>query len=157
MCINGSQEAATLGHSVFSGCEKLITLNLPKATNIDHSAFQNCGALTTVNLPAATSFGSQAFRNTGTGNLTVTLGKTPPTLGSELFYDVSDSKSVTVEVPSDAETGYGTVPHEYSGDNTDANWGNAFRGKGWTGTAYGDGSVNSNITLTIQSFEAPAE
>jgi hypothetical protein len=53
-----------------------------------------------------------------------------------------------VKVPPLA-TGYGTVPATYSGSNT-ANWGNGFRGGGWTGSAFSSyGAVNTNITLNI--------
>jgi hypothetical protein len=65
-----------------------------------------------------------------------------------MFSD-SPGKSVTVKVPSGA-TGYGTVPFD-NGDTSADNWGNAFRGKGWDGTSYLTGTVNGNITLTIEA------
>jgi hypothetical protein len=49
-----------------------------------------------------------------------------------------------VIVPSGA-TGYGASPVNTTADN----WGNAFRGKGWDGTDYLTGTVNSDINLTI--------
>jgi hypothetical protein len=147
--------ATSIGHSAFVGCGKLTTVSFPAAITIGGSAFQNCVKLTTVNLPAATSFGSQVFRSTGTESLTVTLGKTPPSLGAGLFHNVGASKTVTVEVPSDADTGYGTVPYEYSTNTTDVKWGNAFRGGGWANSAFVDGSaVNSNITLRVKHIGA---
>jgi hypothetical protein len=64
---------------------------------------------------------------------------------------VTVAKSVTVRVPSGA-TGYGMIPGSYTTDTISDNWGNAFRGKGWNRTtnAYGTGTVNGNITLTVE-------
>jgi hypothetical protein len=78
--------------------------------------------------------------------LAVTLGATVPTLGTYMFSSVSATKTVTVKVPSGA-TGYGSSPT----DTTTDNWGNGFRGKGWDGSNYGSGTVNSNISLTIKT------
>jgi hypothetical protein len=110
-----------------------------------------------VNLPAAKSIGNTAFGQTGNTSLTVTLGKTPPTLGQQMFYSVSSAKTVTVLVPSDA-TGYGEVPHEYrhSYKDSENNWGNGFGGKGWDGTTYVYSSyVNGNITVNIEYRDDP--
>jgi hypothetical protein len=69
-----------------------------------------------------------------------------------MFGQVDSAKTVTVKVPSGA-TGYGTVPGTYTGSDTTDNWGNAFRGKGWSSTnGYGIGTVNTNITLTIEAI-----
>jgi hypothetical protein len=71
-----------------------VGVSLLNATTIDREAFQNCTALTTVNLPKATSIGEYAFDYQNTGTLTVTLGSTVPTLGANMFYNVS-AKDVT--------------------------------------------------------------
>jgi hypothetical protein len=141
-------KAQTIGQGAFTACLNMAEASFPAAETIGGYAFQSCTGLTEVNLPAAKSIGDCAFGQTGTEKaLAVTLGKTPPTLGDQMFYNVS-SKTVAVKVPSDAEE-YGDSPM----DTTTENWGNAFRGKGWTGTNYGYDSVNSNINLTIESLE----
>jgi hypothetical protein len=143
-----SLTSTSIGNYAFRYCSALTTVSLPSATSIGADAFSNCAALTTVSLPAATSIGADAFYETGTNTLTLTLGGVAPTLGYGMFSWVG-AKTVTVKVPSGA-TGYGTVPATYSGTDSAVNWGNGFRGGGWDGSAFTGGSVNSNITLTIQ-------
>ena len=48
---------------IFSDCESLISLNLPKSvTSIESSVFYDCSSLTSVDLPeGVTSIGSDAF------------------------------------------------------------------------------------------------
>jgi hypothetical protein len=134
----------TIANGAFNGCTGLTEVSLPEAVSIGNNAFYNCKeALTTVNLPVATSIGSQAFRSTGPQ--AITLGATAPTVGTNTFNSVNAAKTVTVKVPSGA-AGYGSSPT----DTTTNNWGNAFRGMGWDGASYGSGTVNSNISLTIE-------
>ena len=97
-----------------------------------------------MSLPSVTSIESQAFRSTGDTALTITLGATPPTLGQDIFGEVYSGKNVTVWFPIDSAAVYGNVPT----DTVSQNWGNAFRGMGWDGTAYLDGAVNGNIYLS---------
>jgi hypothetical protein len=79
----------------------------------------------------------------------VTLGSsTAPSLGTEMFIGISSSQSVTVWVPSGA-TGYGSSPTNTTGNN----WGNGFRGGGWSGSSIVDVTmVESNIDLTITPY-----
>ena len=91
-----------------------------------------------------TSIGNYVFNVAGTTQLTITLGNVTPTVGIEPFLYVTSPKPVTVIVPADA-TGYGNSPT----NPTENNWGNAFRGRGWDGTNYLSGTVNSNINLSI--------
>ena len=142
--------ATDIGDYAFYDCDALTTVNIPAATSIGQKAFASCAALTEVSLPAATSIGFSAFSDTGTSDLIVTLGSTAPTLGASMFSSINDAKTVTVKVPSNA-TEYGTLPSTYSGEDETVNWGNGFRGKGWNGSAFTSGSINSNITLTIQA------
>jgi hypothetical protein len=135
-----------VGEAAFFGCNALEEVSLPAAHTIGETAFGGCEALEEVNLPAAQTIDSYAFAFTGSASLTVTLGTTVPTLGTAIFHSVTPSKTVTVKVPSGV-SGYGSSP----ADTTDDNWGNAFRGKGWDGTTYLDGTVNGNITLMIQT------
>jgi hypothetical protein len=120
-------------------------------TSIGEFAFWGCTGLTTVDLSAATFIEEFAFFATGTKTLTVTLGAAVPTLGTRMF-GVSLTKNVTVKVPSGAAAWNGlTGSYNETSSYTD-NWGNGFRGGGWTGSAFQSGgasNVNSNINLTI--------
>jgi hypothetical protein len=79
----------------------------------------------------------------------VTLGAVPPKLEISMFDDITESKTVTVKVPAAALSAYGS---SISGaDTTTQSWANAFRGMGWDGTSYLTGTVNTNITVTIQA------
>ena len=70
------------------------------------------------------------------------------------MFSFTSAKTVTVRVPAGAEDWDGIVSGSpYSGSNTTVNWGNGFRGGGWRkpeNAFQSGGSVNSNITLTIQ-------
>ena len=146
-------EATSISNS-FKDCTSLATVNLPKAADIGQSAFIGCTSLTTVNLPEATSIGGDAFTtqpgSTGSTALTVTFGAQQPTLGTNTFRYTS-SKNVTIKVPS---ASLDTYSNGYNNSNTsDNNWGNAFRGKGWSGgTTYLTGTVNTNISLTFVGY-----
>jgi hypothetical protein len=169
-------EATDIGNSVFSGCTSLESVNLPEATYIGNSVFSECTSLESADLPEATYIGYSVFSgctslssvflpaltvlttsldlfssrsSSGGTAFVITLGASAPHVEHRLFNAVSVPKTVTVKVPYGA-TGYGSVPATYSGTNTASNWGNAFRGKGWDGTSYGTGTVNSNITLYIE-------
>jgi uncharacterized repeat protein (TIGR02543 family) len=147
--------ATSIGQYVFSNCKALKTVDLPNAISIDARAFQGCEALTEISLPSATHIENRAFYGTKTTALTVTLGKAAPTLGNNIFEGVSSNKIVTVIVPKGTE-GYGTLPVTFSGDENKTggpHWGEGFRGKGWIGSGYRAGSVNTNITLTIKEVE----
>jgi hypothetical protein len=143
-------EATSIGESAFRWCGTLATVSLPKATSIGNYAFSDCGALTTVILPAATSIGAYAFSDCD-ALTTVTLGSTAPTLGYSMLYGIT-ARTVTVKVPSGA-AGYGT-PATYSGTDTTTNWGNGFRGGGWTGSVFdpygGVSYINTDITVVVQ-------
>jgi hypothetical protein len=145
-------KATSIGQSAFAGCTILTAVSFPEAFGIGTQAFVDCTALTTVSLPKVTNIGTQAFMRTGTARaLTVTLGTTPPTLGMNMFNNVTGgTKVVTVKVPSGA-TDYGTLSATYTGSDTTDNWGNGFRGGGWTSGSMGAGTVNENISLTIQT------
>jgi hypothetical protein len=142
-------KVTSIGESAFYACHKLAEASFPEATDIGTYAFAGCSELVSVSIPKATSIG--AFSYTGTTGLTVTLGSTAPTLGRTMFEDVTNAKTVTVKVPS-SETVWTGKTGTYSGADNTANWGNGFRGGSWTGSAFqSDGSVNSNITLTIKT------
>jgi hypothetical protein len=146
-------KATSIGQYAFAGCTVLTAVSFPEAFGIGTQAFVDCTALTTVSLPKVTSIGTQAFMRTGTAKaLTVTLGNTPPTLGMNMFNNVTGgTKTVTVKVPDNPA--WNNIISAYNGANTtDNNWGNAFRGGGWNGGSMGTGTVNSNINLTIETL-----
>jgi hypothetical protein len=127
--------ATTIGSQAFYGCSALTSVSLPEATTIGIYAFSGC-ALTSVSLPLATTIGEQAFSRSDSISLTIILGATAPTVGQNMFNNVSVAKTVTIRVPSGA-SGY------------DATWEAAFRGVGNTGTV---GTENTNITLVIETI-----
>ena len=95
-----------------------------------------------------------AFPSKGNTYLAITMGLTAPVVSMQIFWDDSlyplppiTSKTVTVRIPAGA-TGYGASPT----DTTTNNWGNAFRGKGWNGSDYQWGTVDSTINLIIQNY-----
>jgi hypothetical protein len=140
--------AVTIDVNAFYGCGSLISVSLPFVTTIGNYAFEACTGLSSVNLPSAAAIGKGVFGQTGIGDLAVTLGGTVPTLGTDMFYGVDSTKSVTLKVPGNTE--WNGIIAAYSGASTaNDNWGNAFRGGGWDGTSYLDGTVNSSINLTI--------
>jgi hypothetical protein len=142
--------ATDIGTSAFSSCTALEAVSFPKAASIGQSAFSGCTALAAVNLPVVTRINGYAFSSTGTAALTISLGNTVPFLGTEIFSQVYNSKNVTVKRPAAAAEGYGAAPS----DTATTNWGNAFRGKGWSGgAAYQSGSVNEYIVLAIEDIE----
>jgi hypothetical protein len=132
-------DITTIGVGAFANCTGLTSVSFPEATSIGGAAFYNCNSLTTVSFPKVTYIGEYVFSYTGGIALTITLGDTPPTVGYGMFSDVYRSKTVTVKVPSSAESSYDTT------------WQDAFKGKGNDGG--GTGTVNTNITLTIEGYE----
>jgi hypothetical protein len=148
-------EVTSIGGGAFSVCTSLTTATFPKATNIGSGAFVSCTSLATANFPEAATIGDMAFYNctelfipkaanigakafqySGTAPLTITMWSAAPTVGVDMFKDITGAKNVTVRVPNGA-TGYDTA------------WQNAFKGYG-TNTPHG--TVNENINLAIQYY-----
>ena len=138
-------KATTIGNGAFGSCIALQEISFPQATTIGESAFAFCTNLQDINLPQAASIGNYVFIYTGTTSLTITLGNTIPTVGINTFLYVTSTKTVKTLVPA-GSTGYGDSPTNTTADI----WGNGFRGKGWNGTNCMNGTVNSNIILTIE-------
>jgi hypothetical protein len=68
-----------------------------------------------------------------------------------MFTNVNAAKAVTVLVPSGTEA-YGDIPATYKDNDQTVIWGNGFRGRGWTDSAFTEsGYINTYITLTIQN------
>jgi hypothetical protein len=80
------------------------------------------------------------------------LGSTVPSLAPAIFSGVIFlNKTVTVKVPSGTTAWTGKTGN-FTTDTATENRGNAFRGRGWDGTGYLDGTANSNISLTIETY-----
>jgi hypothetical protein len=143
--------ATAIGKEAFAVCSALPMVDLPEVKTIGTDAFYGCVELTTVNLLAATDIGTGAFSYC-VKLTTVSLGINAPKLGVDMFYGIDDDKTVVVKVPSGAEDGvYGTISHTYSGNDDEEEWGNGFRGGGWTGLIFmNSGYINPNIWLRIE-------
>jgi hypothetical protein len=145
-------EVVTIGNYAFYNCAGLVEVNFPEATDILDAAFSRCASLETIYLPKAESIGVGVFRDTGGQALEITLGDTAPTLGTDMFINVS-SKVVTVNIPAGATTSYDSA--SYNDTNISANtWWNGFRGGGWNGAAITGATtdVNPNISLTFVTY-----
>jgi len=142
-----------IGEGAFNGNSNLTNVSFPLVTSIGDFAFLHCTSLTSASFPAATSIGILTFACTGTTALTITLGNKAPTVGSNMFFEVTGVKPVTVKVPFGA-TGYGQSPV----NATARNWGNYFRGGEWSSSKdwWGDTTwtrttaPNTNIELKIE-------
>lgn len=147
----GFPKVKTIGNWAFSVCVFLTNANFPECTSIGSNAFSSTENLSFLSIPKVTSIGEFAFASESTPQ-TIILGSTAPILSGSIFTYAAFSKNITVKVPLDA-AGYGTIPQTYSGYDVTENWGNGFRGGGWTGTNFGNNgtasSVNSNVTINI--------
>ena len=119
-------EVESIGKEAFY-YSNLSNASFPKAKSIGESAFIGCSRLAALDISSVTSIGRAALSFTGTTALTITMGDPAPTVGNLMFYSVSSTKIVTVEVPSGA-TGYNST------------WKDAFKGG------------NSNISLDVESL-----
>jgi hypothetical protein len=145
-------QATSIGIYAFYGCDTLTSISFPQATSIGNSAFRDCAALTSISFPQATSIGNSAFSYCA-ALTSVTLGATPPTLESYIFYGISSPQTVTVKIPESAKTAYG-VPNlpdiNFDNSSTSYSWGRAFKGLGQSGGMAG--TVNTNITLVFETY-----
>jgi hypothetical protein len=123
-------------------------------TAIGYKAFYQCAALTSVSAPAVTSIGYYAFAFCDALN-SVTLGATPPMVAAYIFDYITTACAVTVRIPAGSQTAYG-VPNlpgtNFDNASTVNSWGLAFKGKGWNGTSYMSGPVNTSITLVFETY-----
>jgi hypothetical protein len=125
----------TVDKYAFSGCTALTSVNMPQVTQILHGAFSHlpkltsvympnvqvienngaaasngvfymCTALTLVSMPNLESLGNYAFSDC-TALQSITLGPTPPVLGTNVFKDTKIFSAIYV--PSAAVTSYKTT------------------------------------------------
>jgi hypothetical protein len=131
-----------ISESAFQGCTALISADFPEAATIKKNAFKGCTALEKVNLPKAATFEDLVFSDTGSRALTITLGvSTPPALGVNMFGGITQAKIVNLKLPNAA---YDPIPPT---DNNAGEWGNGLRGKGWSSSGIGSGTLNDKIAL----------
>jgi len=128
--------------------------DFPLVTTIGNNAFASCKDLQSLNIPSVTTIGNYVFSSTGSTSLSITMGASAPKVGTYTFQNVQENKTITVKVPSEA-TGYSPfngTSVTVSGSNSDQNWANGFRAKGWNGSSFSDStaSIFENITLTIE-------
>ena len=86
----------SIGYGAFCYCTGLTSVDIPDGvTSIGHFAFYDCSRLTSVDIPdSVTSIGNDAFsRCFGLTSVTFT-GTTPPTFGSDVFFDCSSLQAV---------------------------------------------------------------
>jgi hypothetical protein len=88
----------TIGIFTFAFCSGLISVTIPNSvTTIGVWAFSDCSGLTSITIPnSVTTIGSKAFFNcSGLTEVHVKV-ENPPVLGSDVFYNVSDTIPVYV-------------------------------------------------------------
>ena len=131
---------------------QLQSISFPEVVTIGNYAFDGHANLSDIYIPKVASIGNGAFGWSWTPIRTITMGAVAPKVGRRIFFIVIpklSSQTFTLKVPAGA-TGYGPIPATYSGTNSTNNWGNAFRGIGWDGSNYLNGTADSNITLNIE-------
>lgn len=95
----------TIGNSSFSHCNKLTNINIPNSvTSIGNYAFSYCSGLTNIVIPdSVTTIGYNTFSSCS-GLTSVTIeATTPPSLGSDVFYDTNNCP---IYVPAESVDAY---------------------------------------------------
>ena len=89
----------SIGIRVFRGCRSLTEITIPNTvTNIGEGAFGVCDSLTSITIPeGVTSIDQQAFEYCSALTSITVKATTPPSLGSDVFYDAAIQ---TIYVPA---------------------------------------------------------
>ncbi len=90
----------SIGDDAFRECSGLTSVTIPNSvTSIGNYAFGGCSALTSITIPnSVTSIGDYAFSYCSGLTSLICKAITPPTLGSDVFYNVD--KSIPLYVPA---------------------------------------------------------
>ena len=90
----------------FGNCSSLTSITLGKnLTSIGAAAFSGCSKLTSVTIPnSVTSIGGRAFYNCSGLTSVISLAEIPPTLRTDVFYNVSTT--IPVYVPCSSVSAY---------------------------------------------------
>ena len=96
----------TIGNSAFRGCSSLTSVTIPNSVKtIGDYAFRSCSGLTSVTIPnSVTTIGKEAFYHCRGLTSVTCYATTPPTCGSDCFYNVD--KTIPVYVPTRSEDAY---------------------------------------------------
>ena len=96
--------------ALFAGCSTLTDMIIPvNVTNIGDAAFFNCVNLTDIIIPVnVTNIGDTAFSNCVNIDKLEFLGRTPPVIGTNVFYDVPSE--LKIYIPHGTYTVYRSVP-----------------------------------------------
>jgi len=101
-----SEGLEKIGRRAFLGCRKLTEINLPSTLRIiEDYAFQECGITEAAFYPGLEKIGDYAFWRSGL--LSVDLSNTNPTIGSNIFQESDNLKTVNygstaTEIPHNA-------------------------------------------------------
>lgn len=91
----------SVSRELMFGCTNLKTVTCADTvTSIGKVAFQVCTSLTSVKIPNVTSIENGAFYGC-TSLESLTLGATPPTIGTDVFFTSSPRTTLTIECNSD--------------------------------------------------------
>jgi len=82
----------SVGKNAFYQCTHLTSINLESVTTIGQGAFDGCTGLQEVTLLHITSIGSEAFRRCSSLTAFICGVSTPPTLGTNSFYQTTGVK-----------------------------------------------------------------
>lgn len=111
--LNIGSGLTTISSECFQGCTSLTSVDIPSnVTTIGESAFRNCTALSSVTISSAiTSIGNTAFAYNNRLESVTVWATTPPTLGSNVFYNSQIIADLTIYVPCDSVDAYKASPN----------------------------------------------
>lgn len=98
----------TITEYAFSWCTSLTSVNIPSGATVGNAAFINCTSLASVNIDSgAISIGSGAFQDCESLTSVTVNSTTPPTLGSDAFFNTS--RNLRIYVPDESVLAYQTA------------------------------------------------
>lgn len=99
----------TIDDSAFSACERLTSVTIPDGvTSINYNAFNSCFMLPSIDIPSTvTSIGRQAFYFCRALTRVTVRATTPPTLGTNVFFNTP--YDMVIYVPAESVQAYKTA------------------------------------------------